>query len=252
MNIIYSKSVQSTLVMNVSWTWYSVMSAVSQFLQLTQLFLLTILRCHVPSTYLTLLIVLIVLRDGYTITGKQTLTISAISSMYVLGHCLVAKTTLTKLWRSFTTCWLRVTCIDNCLPKIKIRPKKYPIWFTTDLICLLKEKNVSHKHYKASKSQETYAAFQERRKEFKQAKKLAYNDYLSDIQDQIIINGKRFWSFVNSRRNNRSLPTSLTYNGSSAVNSFEMAELFNTYFKSVFSEDTTDDFPECKHFMNDC
>ena len=49
-----------------------------------------------------------------------------------------------------------------------------------------------------------------------------------------------------------SFPTSLTYNGNSVVNSFEMAELFNTYFKSVFSLDNSDDFPDCKHFINDC
>ncbi|XP_070567062.1 gamma-aminobutyric acid type B receptor subunit 2-like [Ptychodera flava] len=112
---------------------------------------------------------------------------------------------------------LLTACIDDCVSKIKIRPRKYPIWFTTDLICPLKQKNVADKHYKASQSQESYAVFLEQRKELKQAKKRAYNEYLCDMQDQIIINGKRFWSFVNSRRKNRSLPTSLTYNGSSAV-----------------------------------
>ena len=66
---------------------------------------------------------------------------------------------------------------------------------------------------------------------------MKYLDYITLMQESISTNPKRFWIFVYSTRNSSSIPRQMT-DGVMTVNSYEgVADMFNSYFKSIYVTD---------------
>ena len=66
--------------------------------------------------------------------------------------------------------------INECVPRIRIRGRKYPIWDDNDMISSLKEKDDAHKA--CSLSLTDYQVFSELRTNFKKLKREKYCDYI--------------------------------------------------------------------------
>jgi hypothetical protein len=146
---------------------------------------------------------------------------------------------------------LLMAAINDCVPKVRIRKRKFPAWYTKELICLQNEKELARKLFKSSADVADYAKFSKLRSEFKRSQRDVYHEYLESIQESIISNCKRFWSFANGRKKSRIFPDILKHNGSSANSSRDMAELFNNYFQSVFTHDNDNIIrPPCDFFTD--
>lgn len=63
-----------------------------------------------------------------------------------------------------------------------------------------------------------------------------YDEYVGNLQAQFKLNPKKFWEFVSSKRAVENLPDLLRWNETEAKSDEEIANLFASYFHSVFIE----------------
>ena len=133
--------------------------------------------------------------------------------------------------------------INECVPRIRIRVCKYPIWYDNDMISSLKENDNSHKALKRSHSLTDYQAFSELRTNFKKRKRERYYDYISQIEQSVKLNTKRLFSVAKSNQTNVNTPNLMEYNGIEAGSLVDIAELFSDYFQSVFTSVDNLDYP---------
>ena len=141
--------------------------------------------------------------------------------------------------------------INDSVPKVRLKRKRFPIWYSTDLICLQKEKEQARILFKRTRCPTAYKSFSTIGSEFKKAQRQTYLDYLKTIEISISSNCKRFWSFVKSKCDSRSTPSVITHDNYAADTPLEVAELFNKYFKSVYQLDEDNiTYPTCKDFCD--
>ena len=81
------------------------------------------------------------------------------------------------------------------------------------------------------------------RRSLKSCQKMKYLDYITLMQESISTNPKSFWTFVNTTRNSSSIPRQMT-DGVMTFNSYEgVADMFNSYFKSIYVTDDNREMP---------
>lgn len=68
-----------------------------------------------------------------------------------------------------------------------------------------------------------------------------YHNYVKAFADELKVNPKKFWNFINERRGVNQLPSTLSWNMSSADKDTDIANLLATYFASVYSDAVHDD-----------
>ena len=127
--------------------------------------------------------------------------------------------------------------IDDNVPRVNIRVQKYPTWYTSDLISLIKEKYKWRKKYIKSGSDtmsNAYKQFSCLRADVKRVQKYLYTEYISSVCADMKVNAKRFWSFSKSKRSSSSIPKAVTYNSITYSTTQLIATAFNNYFQSVF------------------
>ena len=66
-----------------------------------------------------------------------------------------------------------------------------------------------------------------------------YKKYLDNIESQLKSNIKCFWSYTANKRNNKTVPRSITWDNSVFNNDREVAEGFSRYFASTFEPSNT-------------
>lgn len=128
---------------------------------------------------------------------------------------------------------------DECVPKKKRSRKpsrRYPVWFTLDLINDIKYKSELHRQWKSSRNQIVYNLFSEIRTMIKQKMSTAYDEYINRIQWKINREPKAFWQHVNSFKIRGGFETRVAYGGKECVGS-EAAQAFSSFFSSVFLPD---------------
>lgn len=131
---------------------------------------------------------------------------------------------------------LLYNCFDLCVPK-KIRNNKmsrrYPIWYSKDIISDLKVKGTLHKEWKATRDPNVYKSYSELRACIKHRVTLAYDTYIQNIQQQIKTNPKKFWSHISNLRTKGGFEPNVSYEGQS-FSGQAAAGAFADYFSSVF------------------
>ena len=127
--------------------------------------------------------------------------------------------------------------INDNVPRINIRVQKYPMWYTRDLISLIKQKYKWRKKF-IQCGRDTlsiaYKHFSSLRADVKRVQKYLYTEYISGVCADMKINPKRFWSFSKSKRSSSSIPNAVTYNSRTYSTIQQIATAFNKYFQSVF------------------
>ena len=61
--------------------------------------------------------------------------------------------------------------INECVPRVRIGGRKYPIWYDNDMISSLKEKDDEHKAWERSHSLSDYQVYSELRTSFEKLKR---------------------------------------------------------------------------------
>lgn len=128
---------------------------------------------------------------------------------------------------------------DNCLPKKsrkKTGTRRYPVWFTPEIISDTKRKVKLHASWKKTKSDETYKLFSDLRASLKARASKAYNLYLRNIEDNIALNPREFWRHISSLRSKGGFEANVTFKGE-ACSGVATAEAFASFFGSTFLSD---------------
>lgn len=126
----------------------------------------------------------------------------------------------------------RVT--DLYIPKRLLKDSKYPPWYNSALIKILKEKYkylCKFKVYGNISDHLTYQLLRERANGIEQA---SYKTYIEKLESSIGNCPKLFWSFIKSKRTNTNFPSSMSYDGNISDNGQGISELFASYFHSTF------------------
>lgn len=127
--------------------------------------------------------------------------------------------------------------IDRNVPLRRRRSHKHPIWFTPELINLLRRKDAAHKRYRRSRNSHDYVLFSRLRRESKALLKKCEWSYLSNLQELSRTEVKPFWSYAKSLRKTNSLPSEIYWNDQKYKGPNEMCEGFASYFDSVHASD---------------
>lgn len=130
--------------------------------------------------------------------------------------------------------------INLYVPRLKVKSKSYPNWYSYELIKLIKKKYKIHRLFKKYKNDMYYMEFSKLRKQVKFLLHKCYKEYLMETERQIPLNIKKFWAYVSSFKKNR-IPQCMEYNGTISSNGEEITNMFARHFHTMFSSLTNDD-----------
>ncbi|CAB3986139.1 Hypothetical predicted protein [Paramuricea clavata] len=129
-----------------------------------------------------------------------------------------------------------LTHVKNSIPVKVVTDTNSPPWIDGDVRHLLRKKYAALKRFRQSR---TSARKQKQRTLSQSVKYLVrqkHRDYLGKVKDSFAENPKLFWRYHKSvRRHQVSNRPEIVYNGETAKTAAHKAELFNTYFSSVFT-----------------
>lgn len=142
--------------------------------------------------------------------------------------------------------------IVETVPKTNVRNLKYPIWFTRNLIKIIKEKERIRKKFKIYKNPRDGLELKICNRRVKTAIANCYSAYVKEIEVSIRHNPKKFWSFVRRDRGNSSgIPEEMHLSGKIASGGEGICNLFAEHFSSIFSKpdntlptDCVDSYPQ--------
>nr|CAH7714539.1 unnamed protein product [Callosobruchus chinensis] len=123
---------------------------------------------------------------------------------------------------------------DEHVPITKQYSHKYPVWYTDDMIKLVKEKARWHRKFQRTKNMNYYQEFSRLRNVFKQKVKEAYTLYIQKIQDEIKLEPKLLWSFIHNKNNTSRIPSIMSDGEVFHTDPESIVNAFADFFKSMF------------------
>jgi hypothetical protein len=129
--------------------------------------------------------------------------------------------------------------INEFTPLESIKPRNFPPWFSRNTIYLLNQKRKYHKRWKSFRNPYDYNRFSSLRTKCKSSIESDHSSYTYKCENSIISSPKRFWSYVDSKKNNASdIPRTVMWDNERSNNFQEASEIFANYFESVYSNET--------------
>jgi Reverse transcriptase (RNA-dependent DNA polymerase) len=127
---------------------------------------------------------------------------------------------------------------ENLIPKKRPFTKKFPSWYSRELIRLCRKKKKIHSKWKLYGLSSDYDKFSVLRLKHKSLLKNCYSDYIKNVELNIKINPKSFWNYVQSKSPSNQIPDTMYLDSVSSSDGFSISNLFNNYFSSVFESNT--------------
>ncbi|XP_045773470.1 uncharacterized protein LOC123872917 isoform X2 [Maniola jurtina] len=124
---------------------------------------------------------------------------------------------------------------DSCIPK-KVRSRvvrRYPVWFTKDIIRDCERKLKLHRIWKKSQLNSDYKRFTDMRSSLNDRINIAYKIYIKDVEHNIRKHPQKFWAHVSGLRSKGGFEPAVDSNGERLVGT-KAAEAFANFFSSVF------------------
>lgn len=125
--------------------------------------------------------------------------------------------------------------LDTHVPVYKNYKHTYPMWYTGEIIKLIKDKAKQHRKFKKTKNVIYYQQFSRYRLLIKQRCREAYELYLQNVQIKLKQEPRYFWSFINNKNNTSRIPGKMFYNNETYDNPQSIVNAFSIFFKSVYS-----------------
>jgi hypothetical protein len=123
---------------------------------------------------------------------------------------------------------------DLHVPLKKCTTRHYPVWFNSAIITKIRKKSNVFKKYKRTGLPSYFLEFKNLRRDVKREIDVAFRDYISKVQENLVGDPKKFWSFVNNRNGRSRIPSRMS-NGGHSLNSFsEIVNSFATHFKNSY------------------
>ena len=155
-------------------------------------------------------------------------------------------------------CWqtwkdLFLAAVDDCIPKANVaKNKQNAPWITRELISLCRKKKAAYKKARKSGKNRDWLYYKKLNSMVKRRCNLARQSYVDDLIEELKVNNaKPFWKYVNSKRKGTNNLVLLKVADREITNDMEIAESMNTYFSSVFTDETYDNFPTVNRILNE-
>lgn len=124
--------------------------------------------------------------------------------------------------------------IDEFVPQKYISKQRFPLWFSFTTRKVIREKLKYHRRWKLYGSRLDYITFSLLRGRSKYLIKQDHANYIKNVERDIHIDSRRFWSYVRNRRAGSEVPSVMLYHDQIAVDGESACQLFSEYFSSVF------------------
>lgn len=131
---------------------------------------------------------------------------------------------------------LLYACIDLCVPKKNrkaIATRRYPIWYTREMITDIALKASLHKIWKTYGDPHAYRFFSALREDLKLRSLKAYNSFMDNIQADLKKEPRNFWSHISNLRTRGGFEPHISHAGVKHSGK-AAADAFAEYFSSVF------------------
>lgn len=128
--------------------------------------------------------------------------------------------------------------INDNVPKRKNRATSIfgKPWWTPELRNLRNSLRKTRKRYFQSKSDHDRIILREMEMSYKALLSSSYENYIQRIQSSVKQDPSSFWDFVKKQKSTNRIPTNVNHDGVSACTNSEAADLFATFFESVYSK----------------
>lgn len=131
-----------------------------------------------------------------------------------------------------------MSSINQHVPKRR-RKRKYACkWMTPQLANIRNKKNRAFRRYRRSGNSHDLQFFLNLRHKFLHLNSVLHAEHEITQAELLIENPKQFWKIVNQRRGTSGIPRIMSYGSERSDNSLRSANLFASFFKSVFTNDT--------------
>ncbi|CAB4035733.1 Hypothetical predicted protein [Paramuricea clavata] len=133
-----------------------------------------------------------------------------------------------------------LTTVRRYIPIRTVKDKNSPPWIDKEVRQLIRKKYKVLKQYRRNKSADRKRKLRSVTQQIKYLIRSKHRGYLAKIESSFCDNPKLFWSYHKSIIHHRTGQSNeITYNGFTAKTAKEKADLFNTYFSSVFHPSST-------------
>lgn len=128
--------------------------------------------------------------------------------------------------------------INNFVPRRKPRNPHYPIWFSRNLIKIIKEKDRIRNLYRKFRNPRDQLEYELLRERCHKLIEISYRKYCHSIESDIIKNPATFFRHIKNKRKGASkFPADMNLDNTTASTSQDVANLFATHFSSVYSRE---------------
>ena len=136
-------------------------------------------------------------------------------------------------------------CVSKYVPKTKLRKNiNKPLWMTSEVLITVKKKNRAYKRYRKNKTAYNKQAYltikSQAAKQIKEAKK----QFEQKIAKESAENPKAFWKYVRSKTTCKESIGTLFHNGNFAETDEDKANVLNSFFSEVFTEEDVENIPK--------
>ena len=123
--------------------------------------------------------------------------------------------------------------------------RKRPLWMNPVSLAKIRKKHAAWKRFLETKSGEDYLKFTRARNQSRNETRKAQRDYESKLAKEVKKNNKPFWKYVHSKTKVKSKIPDINVPGTGrkTTSDEEKAEVFNNYFKEVFTEEDENNIP---------
>ena len=133
-----------------------------------------------------------------------------------------------------------LTAVRRYIPMRTVKDKNSPPWIDKEVRQLIRKKYKALKQYRRNKSADRKRKLRSVTQQIKYLIQSKHRGYLAKIESSFCDNPKLFWTYHQSILHHRTGQSNeITYNGVTAKTAKEKADLFNTYFSSVFRPSST-------------
>lgn len=123
---------------------------------------------------------------------------------------------------------------DLHVPLHKSSKKKYPIWYTSEIIYNINLKTTYRIKYNNTKIDQYLLDFKRMRAIIKTQVKQAFAAYLTQVQNNVLEDPKQFWSYINHKKQSTRIPGKMYWNNILYDSPDTIVNAFSTYFSSMY------------------
>ena len=135
--------------------------------------------------------------------------------------------------------------INDYVPTKLLHSRSHCPWLSTPLKQLIRKKQRVYNHAKYYNDESKWKEYKELSQKVRNLLRHQHNSYLTNILSTDDLNNQKlFWKYIKNKRKDRvGISTLKSHNGCVVSDSLEKSEILNKQFKSVFTIENTENFP---------